>query len=60
MENGIMWLLLSKEVKEEIKKMVSEYVDAKRKCERHMAIAEIFGNNLLIKCEKLKNKLENK
>lgn len=60
MENGIMWLLLSKEVKEEIKKMVSEYVDTKRKYEKSIVKKEAFGNDLLIKYEKLKNKLENK
>lgn len=60
MENGIMWLLLSKEVKEEIKKMVSEYVDTKRKYEKSIAKKEAFDNDLLIKYEKLKNKLENK
>lgn len=60
MENGIMWLLLSKEVKEEIKKMVSEYVDAKHKYEKDTIEKEAFGNDLLIVYEKLKNKLENK
>ena len=49
-------LLNSKVVKEEIKKMVSEYVDTKRKYEKSIAKKEAFCNDALIIYEKLKNK----